>query len=477
MSTARPSGDGPRRARPRPGRGRRLAHAARVAALVTAIMAVLYVGVTVGFDMTEANHLVASVDQNLAERLSDFVRHGAAAAPYHGGDDVDQAPVVVWRVSAQGRVQGLTDEAPPLPAGAWSDWTVPTTVDLRVGRFRALSARVGTGWLVVGQSLAENDRLEGVVTRAEVVAGPVILAAVFCLALGIGVAASRPVEQARRRQLEFTADASHELRTPLTVIEAEVGLALSAPRDEASYRETLARISTEAKRLRRIVEDMLFLARSDSAPPAPGDEVVDLGVLAEECAGRFEAVARSKGLVLGVTCSSLLALVKAPPEPLDRLCGVLVDNACRYTGPGGQVAVSVSVRNNLVSLVVDDSGPGIEPAQRQVLFDRFRRGTDEGEGSGLGLAIADAVVRSTGGRWRIGTSPQGGAHMEVYWRRQQQAREAGPGRTSRGRAREAGAGRGPAGPGHQGREAGEEGRDIPPLWGALGAGEETGDRG
>ena len=77
----------------------------------------------------------------------------------------------------------------------------------------------------------------------------------------------------------------------------------------------------------------------------------------------------------------------------------------------------VTAPGNTVSLAVEDSGPGIAPEQRPLLFDRFHRGTDEGEGAGLGLAIADAVVRSTGGRWRVAAAPGGGAHMEVMWRR------------------------------------------------------------
>ena len=79
--------------------------------------------------------------------------------------------------------------------------------------------------------------------------------------------------------------------------------------------------------------------------------------------------------------------------------------------------VVVAARGNSVSLVIEDSGPGIPIEERAVLFDRFQRGNDGGEGAGLGLAIADAVVRSTGGRWRVADAPDGGAHMEVVWHR------------------------------------------------------------
>jgi signal transduction histidine kinase len=123
---------------------------------------------------------------------------------------------------------------------------------------------------------------------------------------------------------------------------------------------------------------------------------------------------------------------------VDRLTGVLVDNACRYArtaGPPGDggagkgggeasgaragpaVRIAVGAQGNRVSLTVEDTGPGIPEEERPRLFDRFYRATSSEAGSGLGLAIADAVVRSTGGRWRIDDSPLGGARMQVTWHR------------------------------------------------------------
>ena len=270
---------------------------------------------------------------------------------------------------------------------------------------------------MAGESLAEAEHTEAVVGRAEVVAGPTLVLAMFLGALAVGLLASRPVERARRRQLEFTADASHELRTPVTVIEAEVGLALTLPRDGTSYRSTLARIRTEGNRLRGIVEDLLFLARFDAKAPAPGDEAVDLVTLAEACVLRFAAVAEAKDIRLSVVSEGPgPILIGAAPASVDRLCGVLLDNACRYAGAGGSVRVLVGAKSHLASLAVEDSGPGIPAEQRPFLFDRFRRGSEGGEGAGLGLAIADAVVRSTGGKWRVADAPAAGARMEVLWR-------------------------------------------------------------
>ena len=271
--------------------------------------------------------------------------------------------------------------------------------------------------------------VQAVLATAEVIAGPVLLLAVFLGALAIGLQASCPVEEARLRQLEFTADASHELRTPLSVIQAEVSLALRrADRSSAEYRGALERVGGEGDRLRTIVEDLLWLARFDSEPVAPEREPVDLVVVARLRADRFAAVAQGRDIQLSVRGEGPVpARVDAPTPWIDRLTAVLVDNACRYTHRGGDVLVTAATHGQRVSLVVEDSGPGIAPEERGRLFDRFRRATDEGSGSGLGLAIADAVVRSTGGRWSVGESRWGGARMEVSWHRSETEAER-PGR-------------------------------------------------
>ena len=109
--------------------------------------------------------------------------------------------------------------------------------------------------------------------------------------------------------------------------------------------------------------------------------------------------------------------VQAQPDLIDRLAGVLIDNACKFAGAGGTRQVSVSDLGTRVGLRVDDSGPGIPESQREAVFDRFHRATATVAGTGLGLAIADAVVRSTQGEWAIGTADLGGARLEVSWRK------------------------------------------------------------
>ncbi len=108
--------------------------------------------------------------------------------------------------------------------------------------------------------------------------------------------------------------------------------------------------------------------------------------------------------------------VQVQPELIDRLAGVLIDNACNFAGEDGRVEVSVRDWGTRVDLRVDDSGPGI-PEIRGMRCSTASIGPRIRCGTGLGLAIADSVVRTTQGTWAIGTAELGGARMEISWRK------------------------------------------------------------
>jgi signal transduction histidine kinase len=182
--------------------------------------------------------------------------------------------------------------------------------------------------------------------------------------------------------------------------------------------------------MRRLLEDMLWLARFDTTQGPPNAEPVDVGVLATATADRFGAVAEARKLTLVVNATAADSVINVPPEWLDRLLGVLLDNACKFSAEGGTVNVGVTSDSGRVNLTVDDAGPGISEQERPRIFDRFHRASETKSGAGLGLAIADAIVRATDGRWKVGTSPAGGASMSVNWPRA----FAGPKETSSKRA-------------------------------------------
>jgi signal transduction histidine kinase len=424
----------------------KLSPAARVAAGATAVIAVVYVIGVIVLNLLVSSHLTEQSDDRLTARITAALHDPpllservATDRPGSEGDnddddlDADAAPVFLWSANAAGTVTAHSPGAPKLPAGLLAaqgphDGLFFTASLGSVGAFRLKLARDGRGWLIAGQSQAGDAHTERLLLYAEVIAGPFLLLAMFFGSLVVGLRALAPVEQSRRRQLEFTADASHELRTPLSVIRAEADVALSSPRKAAEYRDALTRIQGESRRLRQLVDDMLWLARFDSRPPPPGDEPVDLVTLAQACADRFRAV----GPAVTADVGAGPALISAPPEWIDRLAGVLMDNACRYAGADGQVRIGVRAQGSRVSLIVEDSGPGIPEADRPRLFDRFHRATDHGPGAGLGLAIGDSIVRSTGGKWQVGDSPLGGALMTVSWRHAQPHRPPAPRVTTSG---------------------------------------------
>ncbi len=401
--------------------GRR-AHAAKVASVATVVVALVVAVVALVFNAVVLDHLNAAVDVRLADQLDDVSRTAAGVglvSPLGASDrDVDAAPVFTWSVDRSGAARALTIGAPGLPRRTWDGGPVELT--MAGSTFRFVSRSTASGWVVAGSSVHQVQRVGAELTVAELLLGGVLVVSTFVGALVVGLRASAPVEAMRRSQAEFTADASHELRTPLSVIRAEVDLALGRPRSADSYRATLERVADEGQRLQSIVDDLLWLAREEAAPTerARTHERVDLIAVADSTAQRFAAVADAAGQRLVVEHATAgNAVVQATPESLQRLAGVLVDNACRYAGPGGTIRVATGAAVGRVTLSVEDSGPGIPPEERHRIFDRFHRASDEPGGTGLGLAIADAVVRRTHGSWSVGPSDLGGARVTVAWRR------------------------------------------------------------
>ena len=396
---------------------------ARVALAACLIVGVAYVVIAAIVAVVVSNQMVRDVDLHLNAVVQQAAGQGGPAqGPFPGFDPSRQdprgLPVLAWNVDPSGTVTPLGLTYLDLPA---EDRQVrqPVTVSISGASYRIAGTPTKDGWFVVGQALDAVTQTWTTLVVAEIGIGLALLVVVFLGSVAIGRRVALPIERARRRQLEFTADASHELRTPLSVIEAQATLALARGRDPAWDDAAFARIDQELRRSRRLVDDMLWLARFDSTAAAPAPEPVDLGVLVAQAADRFAAVAESRRQSLTVERGQGAddAIVSAPAEWLDRLAGVLLDNACKYSPEGGSIAVRVDAPGRRVLLTVDDSGPGIPPAERARVFDRFHRATDQPGGAGLGLAIAAAIVHATNGRWLIGTSPAGGASISITWPR------------------------------------------------------------
>jgi signal transduction histidine kinase len=406
-------------------------HARRVALGATVLALIIYLLACMVANVLVVNRLYDSVDARLTVRLSaladEFPRGVSAVTPLKtqvstpgGDDDLDDAPILAWFVpTGSATARELDSSSPQLPAG---EFHVRQPIDARVGgrSLRLAGTAVTNGRIVVATSTQDVASIQATLLLIEAILAPIVLLSLFIAATIIGRRAAAPIERARRRQLEFTADASHELRTPLSVIEAEVSLALTSNRSAAAYRSALERVSGESGRLRSIVDDLLWLARLDSLPANPPYEAVDMASLARSCAERFDAIAFQKHLKIGVLDRiGPPPLVLAPAEWLDRLVSVLLDNACRYANTGGRIEITISSSAARVTLIVDDSGPGVAEGEREHIAQRFHRASALPGGAGLGLSIADAVVRATNGEWRVTTAPLGGARIEASWPRVQ----------------------------------------------------------
>ena len=198
------------------------------------------------------------------------------------------------------------------------------------------------------------------------------------------------------RQREFVADASHELRTPLTSVLANLEL-LEEDLD-GEQREAAASALRSSRRMRRLVADLLLLARADAGRVAP-HEPVDVSSVVTDAASELEPVA--DGHEISVSAPEGMRVMGARDE-LHRLILNLLENALRHTDPGTAVEAQVTRQDGLVLLAVEDDGPGIPEDLQEKVFERFFRGSsDRGGSSGLGLSIVRAVAESHHGNVRL----------------------------------------------------------------------------
>ena len=208
----------------------------------------------------------------------------------------------------------------------------------------------------------------------------------------VALEASREeTEDALVRQREFVADASHELRTPLTSVLANLELLAEVLDGETG--EAARSALRSSQRMRRLVGDLLLLARADAHREAPRGPI-DLGQVVVEAAAELGPVSDGHDLHVDATP----AIVQGARDELYRMALNLMENAVRHTPPGTHVGATVAERDGVVVLTVADDGPGVPAELRERVFERFvRGGGDRSTSSGLGLSIVRAVAESHGG--------------------------------------------------------------------------------
>ena len=288
---------------------------------------------------------------------------------------------------------------------------------LRGENLRFLVERRGL-WLEI--AFADLTWEQSAIRRQALTAALVLalaLAGAFAVSAALARRLVRPVEESWKRQQQFVADASHELKTPLTVLLADADILLGHSGDTIeSQRRWVEHIRDEGLRMKELVQDLLFLARGDAAGWSRPQEQADLSGLCGDCVMSFEPVAFEAGLALNSELAPGVTLTGSGDE-LRRLCAILLDNACKYCGPGGTVTVTLTAGDHRAELTVHNTGAPIPPEAQPHLFERFYRAdaarTRDQGGSGLGLAIAAAIVERHRGRIAVHSAEGEGTAFTV----------------------------------------------------------------
>ncbi len=227
------------------------------------------------------------------------------------------------------------------------------------------------------------------------------------------------LDLAVKRLTQFTADASHELRSPIAVMRAAAEIALRKERTPEEYREALRQVGEEAERTSQLVEDLLTLARADAGLHAWPMTQVDLTKLIEEEVEHARALASRHGLAVESNSQASPVLLNGHEAGLRRLLSVLVDNAIRYTPPGGSVNLRARQDANSVQIEVRDTGVGIPPEVIPHIFERFYRADEsrnrDAGGSGLGLSIAKWIADRHDAKIQVESAPERGSAFTVVF--------------------------------------------------------------
>ena len=219
---------------------------------------------------------------------------------------------------------------------------------------------------------------------------------------------------AAEAKTDFLADISHELRTPLTVLRsnAEFGLAID---QDWPHRVVLEEIVKESVHMTRMTEDLLLLARTDSASLPIEKRSVSVPLFVADLAGRAEVLARERGARLRTELAGD-GRIEIDPSRVEQAVLALVDNAAKYGPKGGVVIFSTKTGSGQMRFEVADEGPGIAEEDLGRIFERFHRAggtrSRRGGGSGLGLPIAKSIVELHGGRIEA-VSDEDGTRMTV----------------------------------------------------------------
>jgi signal transduction histidine kinase len=304
-----------------------------------------------------------------------FVR--VSEAPSSGGN-VMQSVIVAWAVAA----------AAALVCAAIAGYAISSRITRPVVALAEASDRMAQGDLGARADLTGSDEIGRLAGSFNQMAAQ--------------------VEATVRSLQRFVSDAAHQLGTPLTALRADLEIAQDAAVTE-DERRLLTRALTQEQRLEDLGSGLLQLSRLESPSASGRVEMVDLALLAKTAADAFASRAEQADLTLELAVPERGPWARADADRLRVAIENLLDNAVKFTPAGGTVQVGVDTRDGRAIVWVADDGPGIPPADRDRVFERFYRARNVADrpGSGLGLAIVHAAAEACGGSARLAETDVG----------------------------------------------------------------------
>jgi len=408
-----------------------------------AFIGMVYTSLLWGTYVEETNEIKLLAGQIAREQYDEIVQYyknvNSAPKEISSEDDYDiSGQVFYYILDRNGRVIKADPPVPALSEAAYAqvmNWdqsedTRLTTVSLPTGESATLvfatqkvySGEKLLGTVYVGRDVTAYSRVLKRSIRTMAGGGFLFLLLATMIGYYLSGRVMVPIAQSIMRQKQFTADASHELRNPLSVLLTSIE---AVERDKDSALSPYAmQIIKDAKeeffRLKRLVNDLLTLARTDTGDIKLRKEILSLKSVAEQVIRSLKAVAEQTKISVQLQVTVPIEL-NADPERIHQLLYILIDNALKHSSSGSEVSVRMdrvqNGRASSVRIVVEDTGPGIPPELQKQIFQRFFR-IDEArlrdtEGSGLGLSIAQWIVDAHHGKISVNSEQGKGSQFVV----------------------------------------------------------------